>query len=599
VVGIVALHQVNPFISVREWDSQFLGLFPHRYDYIWAVHPNPGAKPEWQTETRHPLADRTIQQGSQLYGVRFGTETSYAMLDIDIGSRYHPRQDPFGVDRLLLALEPLGLISNLTVQSSHSGGLHLYFPFEQAQTSWKIALAISTLLESAGFKLYPGQLEIFPNPKPYATDGKPSLFGAHRLPLQMGSYLLDRDYQPVAYSQSRFVEQWIYSTNRNDLDKKQLDRLIKQIKRRCFKLSGKADKFLNDLNAEIELGWTGYGQTNRLLGRVAMRTYVFHHILHGGEPLTGDQLVQEITAITKALPGYQDWCQHQHEITHRTAEWARCVEESHYFPYGTKATPQPKDNETIPTISYNQQRLEDARTRIKEATADLLNRSALPSKATERFKSLLNYGIGGGSLYRHKDLWHPSFLNSHNLTIDPPKDCHKPTNLLDEIDGNSNTNNASIDVHLASKDDLVGNTFSVVNSVPSYENIDPVVWLDIRQAAATEMLQNSFDSASAMPIDRMQQQLYTDDPILVAEAWAWAQQHPDMPITIPSPSLVDHLNGDCSDQLVAITIQIDRLGWSKAQVQAELQHHFGCSRSVYLSPMQLAEWLAFLAVQSC
>jgi hypothetical protein len=289
----------SKFQSVQELDNEFLRLFPHRYDYIWAVHPNPGAKPDWQTETRHPLADRTIQQGSQLYGVRFGTETNYAMLDIDIGSRYHPRQDPFWVDRLLLALEPLGLISNLTIQSSHSGGLHLYFPFEQAQTSWKIALAISTLLENAGFKLYPGQLEIFPKPKPYATDGKPSLFGAHRLPLQMGSYLLDRDYQPVAYSQSRFVEQWTYCTNRNDLNKKQLDRLVKQIKRRCFKLSGKADKFLNDLNAEIELGWTGYGQTNRLLGRIAMRTYVFHHILHGGEPLTGDQLVAQLYKLIR------------------------------------------------------------------------------------------------------------------------------------------------------------------------------------------------------------------------------------------------------------------------------------------------------------
>jgi hypothetical protein len=587
------------FQSVQELDNKFLALFPHRYDYIWSVHPHPGAKPEWQTETRHPLADRTIQQGSQLYGIRFGTETNYAMLDIDIGSRYHPRQDPFGVDRLLLALEPLGLISNLTLQSSHSGGLHLYFPFEQAQTSWKIALAISTLLESAGFKLYPGQLEIFPNPKPYATDGKPSLFGAHRLPLQMGSYLLDRDYQPVAYSQSRFVEQWTYCTNRNDLDRKQLDRLIKQIKRRCFKLSGKADKFLNDLNAEIELGWTGYGQTNRLLGRVAMRTYVFHHILHGGEPLDGDQLVQAIVAIAKALPGYQNWCQHQHEITHRAAEWARCVEESHYFPYGTKATSQPKDNETILTPSYNQQRAEDARTRIKEAIADLLNRSALPSKATERFKSLLNYAIGGGSLYRHKDLWHPTFLDSHNLAVDPPRDWHSATNLLDAIDGNNNTSNTPSDVHLASEDDSVGNTFSVVNSVPSYENIDPAVWLDIRQAAASEMLQNSFDTAISHPVDRMQQQLYTDDPILVAEAWAWSQQHPDIPIQIPSPSLAEQMNVDCSDQLVAISIQVERLGWSKVQVQTKLQHHFGCSRSVYLSPMQLAEWLTFLAVQSC
>jgi hypothetical protein len=503
------------FQSVQELDNQFLALFTHRYDYIWAIHPNPGAKPEWQTETRHPLADRTIQQGSQLYGVRFGTETNYAMLDIDIGSRYHPRQDPFGIDRLLLALEPLGLVSNLIIQSSHSGGLHLYFPFEQAQTSWKIALAISTLLENAGFKLYPGQLEIFPNPKPYATDRKPSLFNAHRLPLQMGSYLLDRDYQPIAYSQNRFVEQWNYCTKRNDLDRKQLDQLIKQLKRHSFKLSGKADKFLNDLNAEIELGWTGYGQTNRLLGRIAMRTYVFHHILYGGEPLADHSLVEKIIDIAKSLPGYQDWCQHQHEIIHRSTEWAKCVEESHYFPYGTKALPQSKEEKTIPTISYNQQRTEDARTRIREAIADLLNRSLLSTKATERFKQLLNYGIGGGSLYRHKDLWHPVFLITQNST-----------NLLEGIDGNSNVGDASSDVSCESEYNLAGNCNSVVNLVPSCENIDPTVWNDIRQAAAAEMLQNSLDTtiAYSLPLD-------TNDPILVA--WAWAQQYPDIPIRIP------------------------------------------------------------------
>jgi hypothetical protein len=327
-----------------------------------------------------------------------------------------------------------------------------------------------------------------------------------------------------------------------------------------------------------------------------MRTYVFHHILQGGEPLVDDQLVEEIIKTAKSLPGYQDWCQHQHEIAHRSAEWARCVEESHYFPYGTKATPQTKDDKTI---TYNQQRSEDARTRIKDAIADLLNRSALPIRATERFKSLLNYGIGGGSLYRHKDLWHPSFLDSHNPIIDKPKDCHNPTNLLEAIDGNSNSNNTSSDTSLASTDDLVGNSFSVVNSVPSCENIDPAVWLDIRQAAASEMLQNAFDTDIAYSVDRMQQQLYTDDLILVAEAWAWAQQHPEIPITMPSPSLADHLNVDCSDQLVAIAIQIDRLGWSKAQVQTELQLRFGQSRSVYLSPAQLAQWLTFLAVQSC
>ena len=57
------------FKGVREWDNKFLSLFPHRFDYIWAEHPNPGAKVEWKTETRHSLSDRVIHQGSYLYGV--------------------------------------------------------------------------------------------------------------------------------------------------------------------------------------------------------------------------------------------------------------------------------------------------------------------------------------------------------------------------------------------------------------------------------------------------------------------------------------------------------------------------------------------------
>lgn len=57
---------------VVDYQDPFLQLWPHRYDYLWAPHPNPGEKPQWQTESRHPLSDRLIQQGSHLYGVRFG-----------------------------------------------------------------------------------------------------------------------------------------------------------------------------------------------------------------------------------------------------------------------------------------------------------------------------------------------------------------------------------------------------------------------------------------------------------------------------------------------------------------------------------------------
>lgn len=144
------------FESIREWDDEFLSLFPHRFDYIWAEHPNPNAQVDWKTESRHPLADRLIQQSAYLYGVRFGAETKYCLIDIDAGSTYHPKHDPLAIFRITAALEPLGLVGYMTCTSSYSKGLHLYFPFQQAQSSWQLAIALTCLLENAGFKLQPG-----------------------------------------------------------------------------------------------------------------------------------------------------------------------------------------------------------------------------------------------------------------------------------------------------------------------------------------------------------------------------------------------------------------------------------------------------------
>ncbi|MBW4474826.1 MAG: hypothetical protein KME45_31280 [Stenomitos rutilans HA7619-LM2] len=80
--------QVAPsrtFPSVQESDDRFLALWPHRYDYLWAEHPQPDERPDWQTENRHPLSDRLLQQGTSLYGVRFGPTTRYCVLGIATG----------------------------------------------------------------------------------------------------------------------------------------------------------------------------------------------------------------------------------------------------------------------------------------------------------------------------------------------------------------------------------------------------------------------------------------------------------------------------------------------------------------------------------
>lgn len=108
------------------------------------------------------------------------------------------------------------------------------------------------------------------------------------------------------------------------------------------RLSNKAEKFLNDLNAEIAIGWTGGGQTNRLLGRITMRAYVFGHVLGASKPLTGDALVGHVMQTAQNLPGFTLWCRHQNDLEAKVKDWARCIEASHYFHYGEQDDRQEK-----------------------------------------------------------------------------------------------------------------------------------------------------------------------------------------------------------------------------------------------------------------
>ncbi|MBD2093451.1 hypothetical protein H6F67_26785 [Microcoleus sp. FACHB-1515] len=587
---------------MQEWEDKFLALFPHRYDYIWAEHPAPHQRPEWKTESRHPLSDRLIRQNSYLYGVRFGAETTYCLLDADIKSIYHPNQDPFAIDRIIAALEPLGLVSYVACTSSYSNGLHLYFPFQQAQSSRQIAIAVATLLENAGFKLLPGQLEVFPNPKPYSAGTTLSLFNAHRLPMQAGSYLVDKTFQPIWSSQERFVQQWEFAQSRNELDTKTLKQVIKQARRQHFRISGKADKFLNDLNAEIEIGWTGPSQTNRLLGRITMRAFIFEHILSGGEPLEGQALIEEIVRTARLLPGYQEWCRHQHEIEHRAEEWVRCIENSHYFHYGDpegklKAQKDPQLEQAIEQApNWNQQQSAAARDRIRRAIADLLEKNALPAKATARFHALLTYGIGGSSLYRHRQLWHPNYLIAESeqaLANDPI-----PPSLFSGAGGDTVHSNDSGDRTVQANEAIAGNCApqsvdDLISSAFDKSNYtQPALfalkdWAEMRQeanrTARRQRRRIQQERSHATQITRMQRFLHSGDPVLVAEALAWAQINPGV---IDRQQLALPL-----DVLTAIAQQVQRLGWSPPQLSDRLDQHLG-KRS--LSDLTLPELLQCL-----
>lgn len=404
---------MNNFTSVPELGDAFLQLFPHRYDFLYANHARPGESPEWHTESRYPLSDRMIHEGRRLYGVRFGGQTNYLLLDIDRGSPYHPTRDRQAVGRMVEALEHIGLTSYLAMTSSYSGGLHIYFPLPFEISSWELASAVVWFLQHKGFWLEGGMLEAFPNLQNYDTsEGQFSLFNAHRLPLQAGSYLLGDDWNLAHTSQGEFVRRWRWCAERNRPNLKAIQWAHSKVRqKRHRRLSFKASQFLKDLNSCVEPGWTDYGQTNWLLGRVTLRAYVFGHVLSGAkEPLTGDKLIAEIVKTATQLPGYEEYCRHKHEIWLRAEEWVRCAESSRYFPYASGRKKRVEPEPINWTNEWNQFQRKRAVERICFAIADAFNREEWPAGITQRFDYLASRGISGETLYKHADLWHPDYI---------------------------------------------------------------------------------------------------------------------------------------------------------------------------------------------
>ncbi|NJM85131.1 MAG: hypothetical protein HC839_02485 [Leptolyngbyaceae cyanobacterium RM2_2_21] len=415
----------------------------------------------------------------------------------------------------------------------------------------------------------------------------------------------------------------------NVVSRRTVARVVRQAQRRCYQVSSKADKFLNDLNAEIELGWTDTGQTNYLLGRITMRCYIFHHVLQGGEPLQGQQLIDQIVAIAKALPGYRQWCQHQFEIEKRAAEWACCIENSRYFPYGAQqgkykakqTLAADEISKTASTLTWNQRQIQAVRQKIQAAISDLLAKQNLPEKATARFKCLAGYGIGGSSLYRHTDLWHPSFWTPPQLTQTASV---KKDGCLDRAEGASKQPDlvsllpATARNVLQAKD--CGDRPPVQNTASGASGRNSA--LAQTSAQLGHLLQNLQHQSQARRqqfqsyqqshqeqkrvrqqrqwAERMQDYLHSDDPILLGEAldWAIASSTRLEQVSRRLQAFCTQADADSLSLLADIFSQLLRLRWTPEQIKRDLSQQVGKTAIAHLSTAERQVWLNWLTQQS-
>ena len=386
------------------------------FPYLWQpiVSPN-GPKPEWQTITKYPLRPRVLwaiwQDPEQLVGVRFDSQTTYALIDIDRDSPHHPAQDPSALPTLRLALETIGLYRTVLIRSSASDGLHLYIPLPAAVPTFGLANALKQCLEAQNFTLAPGQLEIFPNCKSYALPGSYTEYNAHRLPLQpdSGSHLLDDDGHAVSQDLGRFFAAWDLAAQGQMLEELQPALAIaRQNRRQRRRPSSIVADWQQDLRTEIEAGWTDRGQTNHLLKTIACYGVVF-------EGLKGEALAVYVQEMAINAPGYGEWCQHQHEISRRAQTWANAAE-GYYWKLGdapTRGLGSAANNIKPFPPHPNATKAEDAQQRIQAVVATLVAAEQLPALATARVKAIAATGISTRTLYRYLELWHPEQIDAY------------------------------------------------------------------------------------------------------------------------------------------------------------------------------------------
>lgn len=242
-----------------------------------------------------------------VFGKRFGKLTNYLMIDIDLGSPFHPRNG--GIQPILDAMESLGLCRYLLIRSSVSGGLHIYFPLAEPVSSWGIACAAYTALTTAGVTVSAGVCELFPNKKSFYAE-----HNGHRLPLQDGSFILNDDFGCTSNSKAVFLAQW--QTCAAAQDEEHLAEVLTE----------KPIHVPQPVSASAlpPIAWTAKGQSNEIMKKLT----------NYGHEVVGHKTIQTlgnwIMAVGPRIPGFEQFAskESRNDLTRRN--WAYRWAKSHF-----------------------------------------------------------------------------------------------------------------------------------------------------------------------------------------------------------------------------------------------------------------------------
>jgi hypothetical protein len=443
-------------ISKLELQIQLSNLFHIGFNFITAENT---PKPKWRTNRKYRLTrGEFVKRHSDeliLLGVSFGATTKYFMLDIDKDSQYHPDNDITALPKLRQLLEQVGVVRTDLISSSHSGGIHLYGCLPKNVSTIRLATLLHVTFIDAGFEIIKGQLECFPNPKPYGEKGFFTYYNPHRVPLQpnSGCILLDEDGRILLSAENLthenmlagFLDRTAQSAQAQDME------LLSRMMDTCYAkyTSNKgiakyqhhhkdytevAREWKENLELTIQtVGWTANGQTNTLLPN-----FIAYGVVFLG--LKGEELKDCLHDLILAAPGYHEYCRHKHEIKAVIKGWVENTErQGYYVEYcGFPARSGLNPHTTAKRIksSRNQHNHNLAKRTEQRLNAILAALTEIPKQATAkiaaiRTKSIELFGeaISRNTLYKpeYKLLWFKTEIAKLDSTLE--KDPTPPPNL--------------------------------------------------------------------------------------------------------------------------------------------------------------------------
>jgi hypothetical protein len=330
-----------------ELHTKLSNLFHIGFNFITAENT---PKPKWRTNRKYRLTRgefvKLYSDELTLVGVSFGTTTKYFMLDIDRGSKYHPANDLKALPKIRQILEKVGIVRIDLIRSSQSGGIHLYGCLPKNVSTIRLATLLHVTFIDAGIELAKGQLECFPNPKPYGEKGHFTYYSPHRVPLQpnSGSLLLDEDGDILLSAENLTHEHMLagflaraeQSAQAQDMD------LLHRLMDTCYakytsnagiakyqhhhkEYTEVAREWKENLELTIQqIGWTAHGQTNTLLPN-----FIAYGVVFMG--FKGEELENCLYDLILSAPGYHEHCRHQHEIKAVIKGWVENTERQGYY----------------------------------------------------------------------------------------------------------------------------------------------------------------------------------------------------------------------------------------------------------------------------